>query len=499
MAGIGFELKKMFEKKGLLSMVKAYGYAGIVTTGPMLLGIGLLLGIRVLGGVILAPDEDMRVVNGLITVTLLFSLFISDLISMPLTRFTADRIYENRLTRVMPSFYGGSSLLIVIGAVLYGIFLSFTGEDLYGIVICIILYGELVLVWNQINYLTAVKDYCGILLAFFFAVVIALAGCYIGLVVLKLHVIHCMLTTVAAAYGIMAVWYNRTLTRFFPLGKGSTMYFLRALDQYKELMALGLAIALGLFGHILIMWYSPVGHPISGVLREAPIYDISALLAFFSILITTISFVTSVEVNFYPKYKNYFALYNHEGSLRDIEQAEREMKETLIQELTYTFTKQFFATVIFIVGGTLLLPLLPLGMTEDVLGIYRIMCVGYAFYAAGNCVMLIQLYFADNKGALYSGACFAMVANVGTYITSRMDVKYYGVGFLVGGVVFTFVSLALLYRFMRKMMRNTLCSQPILQVERSGLFTRLSESFEAKYREKHPEEYVVSEEVGEAE
>ena len=39
MAGIGFELKKLFSRRGLFASFRAYGYAGIICTGPMLLGI----------------------------------------------------------------------------------------------------------------------------------------------------------------------------------------------------------------------------------------------------------------------------------------------------------------------------------------------------------------------------------------------------------------------------------------------------------------------------
>ena len=45
MAGIGFELKKLFQKSGIASTAKAYGYAGIICTGPMLLGMGLPLSV----------------------------------------------------------------------------------------------------------------------------------------------------------------------------------------------------------------------------------------------------------------------------------------------------------------------------------------------------------------------------------------------------------------------------------------------------------------------
>ena len=45
MAGIGFELKKLFRRKGIFASFRAYGYAGVICTGPMLLGVLLLLGV----------------------------------------------------------------------------------------------------------------------------------------------------------------------------------------------------------------------------------------------------------------------------------------------------------------------------------------------------------------------------------------------------------------------------------------------------------------------
>ena len=49
MAGIGFELKKLFRRKGLFATLRAYGYAGVICTGPMLLGVLLQVGMLRLG------------------------------------------------------------------------------------------------------------------------------------------------------------------------------------------------------------------------------------------------------------------------------------------------------------------------------------------------------------------------------------------------------------------------------------------------------------------
>ena len=76
MAGIGFELKKLFAKKGVLNSVKAYGYASVICTGPMLLGVLLLLGIM---GLCVYVGTDLAVRELLIcmiTYTLLASVLV---------------------------------------------------------------------------------------------------------------------------------------------------------------------------------------------------------------------------------------------------------------------------------------------------------------------------------------------------------------------------------------------------------------------------------------
>ena len=46
MAGIGFELKRLFAGKGMLAAVRAYSYAAVTCAGPMILGTGCLVAPR---------------------------------------------------------------------------------------------------------------------------------------------------------------------------------------------------------------------------------------------------------------------------------------------------------------------------------------------------------------------------------------------------------------------------------------------------------------------
>ena len=483
MAGIGFELKKLFSKKGIFALIRAYGYAGVVCTGSMLLGMVLLLGIQAIakyGGVAKAEQEFLVC---LITYTLLASLLITNFLSMVTTRYAADMLYMKEDSRIMPSFYGSLAIMLSIGGLLYGIFLLVSGVEVEYKLCCFVLFMELVVVWTQINYLTAVKDYKGILLTFLVSVGCALAVGYV-LVMLGAPAIISLLLSVILAYGIMMVWYYCLLISFFPKGKGNPFDFLRWIDKYPQLIGIGSFIGIGLFIHLVLMWASPIGVQVKGLFYGAPGYDVPALFAFLSILITTINFVTSVEVNFYPKYKIYFGMFNYGGSLIDIERAEEEMIRTLEKELSYTFAKQFFTTIVFIVGGTLIIPKLPFGFTEEMLGIYRVLCVGYAFYAAGNCIMLMSLYFADNNGALLSTGIYALCSVAGTMLSIVGDSRYYGFGFLLAGIVFTGVALLRLILFTRRLSYHVISTQPLTEIKVSGFATRISNRLEEGYCEK---------------
>lgn len=93
MAGIGFSLKRLFSKKGIFNLCKAYGYSGIVTTGPMLLGVLLLLGMAFVARIGGLSDFDRELLNCMLTYSLLISLFVTTWFNMVVTRYVSDMLY----------------------------------------------------------------------------------------------------------------------------------------------------------------------------------------------------------------------------------------------------------------------------------------------------------------------------------------------------------------------------------------------------------------------
>lgn len=441
MAGIGFQLNKLFQKKGILNLCRAYVYAGIVSVGPMILYVLMLLGMTLVSLIAGMDRPSREVMNCMMTYSLLVSLFSTSWHNMVVTRFIADRLYEERYREIMPSLYGDCALQLLIAEPLYGIFLMHAGIPLSYAVMCLWISAVMIVVWMEMIYLMTLKDYRRIMEGFTVSV---MAGFLLALVLVLFQMINVVLLMgcVVLSFGMMMVWYHALLVRYFPKSKGGEFVFLSWFPRYSQLTLIGGSICLGLYGHLGIMYFGPLHKQTRGLFYTAPMYDIPALFAFFSIMITIISFVSSAEVRFFPKYQRYCNAFNDRGSVRDIESAEEELLDVLGQELLFMGIKQIIMTIIAIVAGGFVMDMLPLGMTDLGKDIFRILCVGYGFYAIGNSTMLILLYFEDYTGALMGTASFAVISLAGTvYHILFGKYVYYGLGFSLGASALLLISI----------------------------------------------------------
>lgn len=484
MAGIGFSLKKLFNKRGVFSLCRAYGYAGIICAGPMILGVVMLAGVSLAARLAGMPAHDRELLNCMLTYSLLVSLSVTSWFNMVTTRYTSDMLYEEKPEKIMPSLYGSCSIMLVAGGVLYGIFLLFSGVSFSYQILCLWFSLILIVVWMEIVYLTALKDYKGIVLAFAVSLLLGFFCALVLVVVGWVSVVSLMLCIIIA-YGTLMVWYYKLLLDYFPKSDGSKYAFLRWFDKYKSLAFSGGFINLGLFAHLVIMYFGPLRVQVEGLFYGAPSYDVPALFAFFSILITTINFVTSVEVRFYPAYRDYYSLFNDNGSIKDIEQAETKMLTILKQELTFSGHKQLISTVLFVVVGSYLLEWLPLGFTDLSIGIFRFLCTGYGIYAISNSIMLILLYFEDYTGALMGTVAFAAVSVTATILQNLFSSpEFFGLGFLLGGVVFYFIVWLRLEWYTKKLPYFLLCRKSLVPNTEKGIFVKLCDWLDKRDRRK---------------
>ena len=66
-------------------------------------------------------------------------------------------LFDHDEKMILPSFWGSTGIMLVVGAVLYAAFLLFSGATLMQGVLCLWLFLEMVVNWNAMSYLTAIK------------------------------------------------------------------------------------------------------------------------------------------------------------------------------------------------------------------------------------------------------------------------------------------------------------------------------------------------------
>jgi uncharacterized membrane protein len=478
MAGIGFELKKLFSNKGIILRIRANLYASLVIAGPMILGALLLLGCKMVSSFGGASNHEQELIVVIITYSLLFSLLLSSLLLFVLARYIADMLYVNAYYRILPSMYGSISLLLVIGASIWAVFLYFCQIKLEYSIYSFILFCEGIVVWIQINYVTAVKDYRSVLAGFVIGISVGLSAGFL-LVVYEYDVVASLLLGACISYGILITVFTQVLHKYFPIGTGNPLKFLEWIDEYPQLLFVGFFSTLALFTHIMLMWLSPWGVQVEGLFYHAPAHDIPALLAFVTSLVTTVNFVASVEVNFYPKYRLYFSLLNGDGSLSNIEKAHEDMVAVLKQEIFYLAIQQILVTIFAIVVIGEILVYFPLGFTSIMIGVFRVLCIGYGAYAIGNSLMLFLLYFASNTDALLSVLPFLAINLVVTLYTITLPESYYGFGFVVASAIYYLVAEMRLFSYTEHLDYFIFTKQPVFFVKKNGFFTRIISRLEA--------------------
>lgn len=480
MAGIGFELKKLFTPRGIIKKAKAYAYAGFVCTGPMILGTILILAVKFIGTLAKASNATQDVLTVTLTYCIIYSLLLTSILSMVATRYLADVLFENKYERVMPCFYGVVSILLIVGIILSSVFVARSTLTLAQKILFVSLFAELTVVWVQINFISAVTDYKQISMGFVYAILASVISALILVFLIKAELVASLMLSVCVGYGVMIVNYSRALHRYFPIGKGSPIRFVEWLERYPQLIVIGFFLSLGVFIHIIMTWYSEYGETVAGVFKMAPIHDIASFFAFLSVIPTTLNFTTSVEVNFYPTYRKYYGLIAHKGSLSDIKQAYNEMLTVLKQEIFYLAQKQLLVTLFFVTIAGELIHQMGFGFTASALGVFRVLCIGYGLYAIGNSITMMELYFVDYKGGVASALVLFAVNTIATGIMFLFPQRFMGIGFVIAGLAMYIVAWIRIRKFTQNLDYHVFCQESLLFEQKDGMLTKLAKKSDEK-------------------
>jgi uncharacterized membrane protein len=168
MAGIGFELRKILRKDSFWSVFRAYGYAGVISSGPWILSILGLLVIGLSSVSSVALGEHVAQFQISVTYLIATSLILTGFIQSSFTRFVADRLFEKHDGLVLPNFHGVVSLVTVVTALVgtVAVLLLFPTQSIIYRVLMVGSFVVLANVWVGTIFLSGLKQYQGILVLF---------------------------------------------------------------------------------------------------------------------------------------------------------------------------------------------------------------------------------------------------------------------------------------------------------------------------------------------
>jgi polysaccharide biosynthesis protein PelG len=469
MAGIGFQLQKMFQEESYTSRTKSYAFTILLTSGPWLITI-LTLAILQWGMLKLgAPVRAKEIFAVSVSYTFIFSQVIFFTIQLFVTRYIADLFYERRMEDVFATSMGLAKLTTGVAIVIWLPFALLTPIPIWYDWIVLLLFVIMNLIWVLFLYSTATKEYMNIVYAF------AAGGISTILLFLLLPIENWIadyppLIGAAVMLGVFILGMTITLlwmlyTMFISFPDKNTEYqweFLTYAVKYPELLFTGLFYALGLWITNWIIWFGDGSELLEGTFRYHPDFDTAIFWSFLSIIPSMMIFVISIETRFYKKYWTFYGYINEGGSLSQIEQSKKVMIRVLREEVIRLVRTQGLLTFLLL----LLLPRL-VAWREWQGRFFDLMPMTLIAVFTTSLVLtfsLLHLYYDNRKGAFVTTAIFFIGSGGLTYLLLSYGSDWYGVGLTAGSLLaFLYSSLNLMeyvkeadfHIFMKKDPRHT--------------------------------------------
>lgn len=477
MAGIGFELKKLFHNTSTFGYLAASFYTAVVTLGPFLLATGMILAIQqLLSWFDVAPYcRDVYLAS--VVYPFIFSQIISSGFSMLITRYVADLLFSAQHHEIAPSLFGILALALLIGAPPAIWFLW--NAPLGGLLktLTYLLYMELIVVWIQGVYLSALKDYKAIILAYaagaFTAV--ALTGCTLQLSTDPDVILLGAMAAVCSGIFVILALLLFNILRCFPLGGGRYFSFLQYFENHSGLFFTNFCYTVAIYLANFLLWQRADSQVVAGTYHFAPAYDVASFYAFLSIMPTLAAFVVSTELVFYEKYTVYFSAITGKGNYQEIESARHDMLRTLWSELRNLFEFQLVFSLLFLALGDFLLP--NIGITPESIEVYNILVLAAFGIGMTQIIQIILLYFDARRHALHISLLFLGSNGLFNFAALYLPANWRGFPLFAAAMLSVVFALWLLRAYTGRLDYFVFSSQPVFTQTAAPLLQRLRSRF----------------------
>jgi len=455
MAGIGFELRRMIDQRdGFTAKVRAYACAGLISSGPWLMTI-LTLTLLNLAGPYLGDTEGYSLFRGLVTYAFAFSLVLTGIVQMAVTRRVADMLYSKQYHRVLPAFVaslavtGGAHALLGLGFVLWARFdaaLAFLAVSLFTII------G---MTWIALIWLSIVRQYDDVLRAYVYGTLVAMVG-------VLLLFLSPGTTGILAAYtagqAFTLLLLLRTIVRGMESEGGRELAIFKSVVRFPALVGVGLFYNAAIWVDKIVFWFVDGTGP-HALVRYHPLYDTCSFLAYLTVVPALAINLVRLETSFYEKYRAYYGAILAGTPYSVISDRRRRMFDSLKEGIVQLLRIQGAISITVIVFAPIIIDVLklpPLGVR-----VFRLTCLGALFHVLLLINILMQMYFDLRRQALATSLVFLLLNGGLAWWSVTRGVETFGVGYATASFFSLLFGFLLLHRSLDRLDYHTFTSQPI--------------------------------------
>jgi len=466
MAGIGFELRQILKEKSLTSVLKTFGYSAILSSGPWVISMIIILAIG-LSNIYLFKNGEPNDIMLKASVTYVSALALSSVftgfLQLPFTRFIADRMYEQRYYLVLPNFLGILITIISTGfflALALALFIFDTQSNLF-ILLYIALFVVLSCVWIANILAASLKLYKHVIIFY----LLGYMAIYVCSIFLREYEIIGLLVSFIIGNSVLFILLFLGIVYYYPSFNKNNKKFIR-FDMFKQnfgkfywkLAWSGMLYNIAIWIDKVIFWFTPIiGYMVIDKLHASMVYDFPIFLAYLSIIPGMAIFFFRLEVDFAKAYDDFYRAINKHGTLGQIKRHKQSMIDAVkrsIQEIL--FVQGIFNIFLFLSAEKLfellLLPKLYLPLFYvDVIGVQL---------QLGFMSILAYLYYLDRqKEALYYTLFFVLINALLTWISIQLGPYFYGYGYSITLLILFVASIATLNRILQELDYETFMLQ----------------------------------------
>ena len=425
MAGIGFELRKILSRDSYTATLRAYVYAGLISSGPWVLSIISVMVIGVMSLGVVVPELLIRQFLVSVTYLMASSLIFTGGAQLFFTRFISDRLFEKRQELILPNLIGILLVITVSSGVLGFLLLSllFDQPFLYRL---LMLANFVVLcnLWLTIIFLSGMKAYNRILLV----MVVGYSVMVLCLFLLRFLKLEGLLLGLLIGHASLFFMFLFDILREYPARQLVAFDFFKRKQVYVSLLLTGLCYNLGIWIDKIIFWFNPsTSSHVIGPLRASMLYDLPIFLAYLAIIPGMAVFLVRIETDFAEWYDRVFSAIRGGETLQHIGQLKQQMILSVRQGLLEICKVQGLTVVLLFLIAPKLLAWL--GISAFYLPLFYVDLIGVSIQVVF--MALLNVFFYLDKRTIVLELCviFVLLNAMLTVVSQQLGPSFFGYGF----------------------------------------------------------------------